>query len=61
MSNFGLPPEEASIVSVTDRVTKVALNAPASAVHFLGDVAAFVVDDLVQVVSIHAPAWGATG
>lgn len=42
MSNFGLPPEEASIVSVTDRVTKVALNAPASAVHFLGDVAAFV-------------------
>ena len=42
MSKFGLPPEEASIVSVTDRVTKVALNAPASAVHFLGDVAAFV-------------------
>lgn len=42
MSNFGLPPEEASIVSVTDRVTRVALNAPASAVHFLGDVAAFV-------------------
>ncbi len=42
MKEFGLPPEEASIVSVTDRVTKVALNAPASAVHFLGDVAAFV-------------------
>lgn len=42
MSKFGLPPEEASIVSVTDRVTKVALNGPASAVHFLGDVAAFV-------------------
>ncbi|EKS32757.1 WD40 repeat domain-containing protein [Afipia clevelandensis] len=42
MSKFGLPPEEASIVSVTDRVTKVALSAPASAVHFLGDVAAFV-------------------
>lgn len=42
MSKFGLPPEEASIVSVTDRVTKVALNAPASAVHFLGDVAAFI-------------------
>jgi WD40 repeat protein len=42
MSKFGLPPEEASIVSVTDRVTKVALDAPASAVHFLGDVAAFV-------------------
>jgi len=42
MSNFGLPPEEASIVSVTDRVTKVTLSTPASAVHFLGDVAAFV-------------------
>lgn len=42
MSKFGLPPEEASIVSVTDRVTKVGLNAPASAVHFLGDIAAFV-------------------
>ena len=42
MSKFGLPPEEASIVSVTDRVTKVALNAPASAVHFLGEVAAFI-------------------
>lgn len=34
--------EPSSIVSVTDRVTSVALAAPATAVHFLGDVAAFV-------------------
>ncbi len=34
--------DPASIVSVTDRVTKVALGAPATAVHFLGDVAVFV-------------------
>jgi WD40 repeat protein len=33
---------EPSIVSVTDRVIRVALDAPATAVHFLGDTAAFV-------------------
>lgn len=33
---------EPSIVSVTDRVTRVALDAPATAVHFLGDTAVFV-------------------
>ncbi|MDO8980783.1 MAG: WD40 repeat domain-containing protein [Afipia sp.] len=42
MKDFNPAPETASIVSVTDRVTKVALGAPATAVHFLGDVAAFV-------------------
>jgi WD40 repeat protein len=42
MKNFDLPPQAGSIVSVTDRVTKVALGAPATAVHFLGDVAVFV-------------------
>lgn len=34
--------EPASIASVTDRVVKVPLAAPATAVHFLGNVAAFV-------------------
>lgn len=34
--------EPSSIVSVTDRVTKVSLAAPATAVHFLGNIAAFV-------------------
>lgn len=33
---------EPSIVSVTDRVTRLALDAPVSAVHFLGDTAVFV-------------------
>ncbi|MES2600382.1 MAG: WD40 repeat domain-containing protein [Pseudomonadota bacterium] len=42
MTDFNPTPETASIVSVTDRVTTVALGAPAAAVHFLGDVAAFV-------------------
>lgn len=42
MKDFNPAPETASIVSVTDRVTKVALGAPATAVHFLGDVAAFI-------------------
>ena len=39
---FEPSPQSASIVSVTDRVRKVALPAAATAVHFLGDVAAFV-------------------
>ena len=34
--------EPASIVSVTDKVRPVAIGAPVTAVHFLGDVAAFV-------------------
>src|SRR5215475_5475777 len=34
--------DQASIVSVTDRVRPVAIGAPISAVHFLGDRAAFV-------------------
>ena len=42
IKDFNPAPETASIVSVTDRVTKVALGAPATAVHFLGDVAAFI-------------------
>lgn len=42
MKDFNLSPDTESIVSVTDRVTKVALKAAATAVHFLGDVAAFV-------------------
>ncbi len=42
MKDFNPGSETASIVSVTDRVAKVALGAPATAVHFLGNVAAFV-------------------
>ena len=42
MKDFNPAPETASIVSVTDRVTRVALAAPATAVHFLGEIAAFV-------------------
>jgi WD40 repeat protein len=42
MKDFNPGPETASIVSVTDRVTGVKLDAPATAVHFLGDVAVFV-------------------
>lgn len=42
MKDFNPAPETASIVSVTDRVTNVKLDAPATAVHFLGDVAVFV-------------------
>ncbi len=34
--------DPSSIVSVTDRVRNVALGAPATAVHFLGDIVAFV-------------------
>src|SRR3569623_1968662 len=40
MSSF--VPSGASVASVTDRVLKVELKAPATAVHFTGDVAAFV-------------------
>ena len=36
------PGESASIVSVTDKVRALAIGAPVSAVHFLGDQAAFV-------------------
>ena len=42
MKDFNPAPETASIVSVTDRVTNGKLDSPATAVHFLGDVAAFV-------------------
>jgi WD40 repeat protein len=42
MTDFNPAEGSASIVSVTDRVRPVRLAAPASAVHFLGDVAAFV-------------------
>jgi WD40 repeat protein len=42
MSDFNPAEGSASIVSVTDRVQPVTLAAPATAVHFLGDVAAFV-------------------
>jgi WD40 repeat protein len=40
MSSF--EPSGASVASVTDRVLKVELKAPATAVHFLGEIAAFV-------------------
>jgi WD40 repeat protein len=42
MKDFNSLPGSESIVSVTDRVAKVALGGPATAVHFLGDVAVFV-------------------
>jgi WD40 repeat protein len=42
MSDFNPAPDSASIVSVTDRVRRVDLKAPAVFVHFLGDLAAFV-------------------
>jgi len=42
MTDFNPAPETTSIVSVTDRVVKVALAVPAAAVHFFGDVAVFV-------------------
>lgn len=42
MTNFDSADHSSSIVSVTDRVTPVTLTGPATAVHFLGDVAAFV-------------------
>jgi WD40 repeat protein len=42
MSNFEPGGEQASIVSVTDRVRAVALGVPVTAVHFLGDKAGFV-------------------
>lgn len=42
MSRFDPTAEQASIVSVTDRVRAVSLGAPVTAVHFLGERAAFV-------------------
>jgi WD40 repeat protein len=42
MSSFEPPPEQASIVSVTDRVRAVTIGAAVTAVHFLGERAAFV-------------------
>ncbi len=42
MSDFNPAEGSASIVSVTDRIRPVTLAAPATAIHFLGDVAAFV-------------------
>lgn len=42
MTSFDSADHSASIVSVTDRVTPVTLAGPATAVHFLGDVAVFV-------------------
>jgi WD40 repeat protein len=42
MSGFDPRPDQESIVSVTDRVRPVAIGAPVTAVHFLGDTAAFV-------------------
>jgi WD40 repeat protein len=43
MSSFeSFEPSDASAVSVTNRVLKVELKAPATAVHFIGEVAAFV-------------------
>lgn len=42
MSDFNPLQEQESIVSVTDRVVPVAIGAAVTAVHFLGDTAAFV-------------------
>jgi WD40 repeat protein len=42
MTSFEPGGEQASIVSVTDRVRPVAIGAPVTAVHFLGDRAGFV-------------------
>ncbi len=42
MKDFSPGPDAASIVSVTDRVRRVELNAPAAFVHFLSETAAFV-------------------
>jgi WD40 repeat protein len=42
MSNFEPGGEQASIVSVTDRVRAIAIGAPVTSVRFLGDRAAFV-------------------
>jgi WD40 repeat protein len=42
MSNFEPGGEQASIVSVTDRVRSVAIGGPVTSVHFLGDRAAFI-------------------
>src|SRR5262245_49994797 len=42
MSNFGPGGEQASIVSVTARVRPVAIGAPVTSVHFLGEKAGFV-------------------
>jgi WD40 repeat protein len=42
MSDFDPGAEQASIVSVTDRVRAVSLGVPVTAVHFLGERAAFV-------------------
>jgi WD40 repeat protein len=42
MTNFDPSQDQASIVSVTDRVRPVTIGAPVTAVHFLGDKAAFV-------------------
>lgn len=41
MTEFG-PGESASIISVTDQVRAIAIGAPVTSVHFLGDNAAFV-------------------
>src|SRR5437763_17014969 len=41
MSDFE-PGDQASIASVTDRVRPLAIDAPVTAIHFLGDRAAFV-------------------
>ena len=42
MKEFDPPDNSASIVSVTDRVRTLTLGMPVTAVHFLGDNAAFV-------------------
>ncbi len=42
---FDTPDASGSIVSVTDRVTRIEVGTPVSAVHFLGDTAVFVGDE----------------
>jgi WD40 repeat protein len=55
------PTSDASIVSITDRVHKVELERPATAVHFLGNLAAFVgAEETVLLVDEHG-AWTKLG
>jgi WD40 repeat protein len=66
MTNFDPSQDQASIVSVTDRVRTVTIGAPVTAVHFLGDKAAFVEaeenvalvdgDGILSRVAVHAGA-----
>jgi WD40 repeat protein len=60
MSAFEPGGDQASIASVTDRVRPVAIGAPATAIHFLGDRAAFVgAEESVALVDVQGDGQGA--